>query len=142
MIDNVLITPLKVIETTGGSVMHAMKKIDNGFDGFGEAYFSKIDFNSVKAWKRHKEMTLNIIVPVGKIQFVLFDDRAGSKKQFQEIIISKDNYLRLTVPPLIWMGFKGLDKIGSVLLNIANIVHDPDEVDVKDIKAIQYNWDS
>lgn len=142
MIDNLVITPLNVIDTTGGSVMHAMKKIDNGFDGFGEAYFSKIDFNSVKAWKRHKEMTLNIIVPVGKIQFVLFDDRAGSKKQFKEITISKDNYLRLTVPPLIWMGFKGLDKKGSMLLNIANIVHDPDEVDVKDIKEIQYNWDS
>lgn len=142
MIDNLVITPLNVIDTTGGSVMHAMKKIDHGFDGFGEAYFSKIDFNSVKAWKRHKEMTLNIIVPVGKIQFVLFDDRAGLKKQFQEITISKDNYLRLTVPPLIWMGFKGLDKKGSMLLNIANIVHDPHEVDVKDIKEIQYNWDS
>ena len=140
MINDVLITPLNIIDTTGGNVMHAMKEIDVGFSGFGEAYFSEVELKSIKAWKRHRDMTLNLIVPVGKIRFVLFDDRKESDNQFQEIVISRNNYCRLTVPPMIWMGFQGLSSNGSMLLNIANIVHDPEEVDRKDINEIEFDW--
>ena len=140
MIKDLLITPLDIIETPGGNVMHAMKQIDTGFFGFGEAYFSEIKPGSIKAWKRHREMTLNLIVPLGKIKFVMFDDRKGSNNRFQEVIISKENYCRLTVPPMIWMGFKGLSSFKSILLNIASIPHNPNEVDKKEIDKIQYDW--
>ena len=140
MIDDVIITPLEVIETFGGNVMHAMKKTDLGYADFGEAYFSEIEKNTVKAWKRHREMTLNLIVPLGKIKFVLFDDRKGSNNRFQEVIISKENYCRLTVPPMIWVGFKGLSSFKSILLNIASIPHNPKEVDKKEIHKIEFDW--
>jgi len=140
MIDDVIITPLEIIETFGGNVMHAMKKTDLGYADFGEAYFSEIEKNTVKAWKRHREMTLNLIVPLGKIKFVLFDDRKGSNNRFQEVIISKENYCRLTVPPMIWVGFKGLSSFKSILLNIASIPHDPKEVDKKEIDTIEFDW--
>ena len=140
MIDDVIITPLEIIETFGGNVMHAMKKTDLGYADFGEAYFSEIEKNTVKAWKRHREMTLNLIVPSGKIKFVLFDDRKESNNRFQEVIISKENYCRLTVPPMIWVGFKGLSSFKSILLNIASIPHNPKEVDKKEIDKIQFDW--
>jgi dTDP-4-dehydrorhamnose 3,5-epimerase len=139
MIKDVLITPLDVFETTGGSVMHAMKNIDRGFVDFGEAYFSNINYNSVRAWKRHKKMTLNLVVPVGEIKFILFDNR-NNEGEFQEVIISRSNYCRLTIPPMVWMGFQGLNKNGSTLLNIANIKHDPNEVDRIEIEKINYDW--
>jgi len=120
--------------------MHAMKESSIGYSGFGEAYFSQVDKGAVKAWKRHKKMTLNLIVPVGEVRFVLFDDREILSAQFQEIIISKNNYCRLTVPPMIWMGFQGLSDGDSMLLNIADIEHDPNEVDRKEIEKINYNW--
>jgi dTDP-4-dehydrorhamnose 3,5-epimerase len=140
MIDDVIITPLEIIETFGGNVMHAMKKTDLGYADFGEAYFSEIEKNKVKAWKRHKDMTLNLIVPLGKIKFVMFDDRKESNNRFQEVIISKENYCRLTVPPMIWVGFKGLSSFKSILLNIASIPHNPKEVDKKEIDKIQFDW--
>ena len=140
MIDDVIITPLEIIETFGGNVMHAMKKTDLGYADFGEAYFSEIEKNKVKAWKRHREMTLNLIVPLGKIKFVLFDDRKESNNRFQEVIISKENYCRLTVPPMIWVGFKGLSSFKSILLNIASIPHNPKEVDKKEIDKIEFDW--
>jgi dTDP-4-dehydrorhamnose 3,5-epimerase len=140
MIKEVMITKLDIIDTLGGSVMHAMKASSAGYTGFGEAYFSQVDQGAIKAWKRHKKMTLNLAVPVGEIRFVLFDDREVSNTQFQEIIISKGNYCRLTVPPMVWMGFQGFSESGSMLLNIADIEHDPDEVDRKDISEINYNW--
>ena len=140
MIKGVIITKLDVIDTLGGNVMHAMKESSVEYAGFGEAYFSQIDKGTIKAWKRHKKMTLNLVVPVGEIRFVLFDDREVSSTQFQEIIISKDNYCRLTVPPMIWMGFQCLADCRAMLLNIANMEHDPNEVDRKEVGKINYDW--
>ena len=140
MIKDVLINKLNVFDTPGGNVMHAMKMTSKGYEGFGEAYFSQIEKDAVKAWKRHKEMTLNLIVPVGEIRFIFFDDRVAENTQLQEIIISKENYCRLTIPPMIWMGFQGLSDGISVLLNIANIEHNADEVDKKKIEEIKFNW--
>ena len=141
MIKKVVITKLDIIDTLGGSVMHAMKVSSAGYAGFSEAYFSQVDQGAIKAWKRHNKMTLNLVVPVGEIRFVLFDDRELSNTQFQEVIISKDNYCRLTVPPMVWMGFQGLSESSAMLLNIADIEHDPDEVDRKEIEEIKFNWD-
>ena len=138
--NELIITPLDIIKVNKGDVMHAMKSDDPGFSGFGEAYFSVVSYNAIKAWKRHHEMTLNLVVPVGKIRFVLFDDRKASNTQFQEVIISKDNYCRLTVPPMVWIGFQGLSDNGSMLLNIADIEHNPHEVDKKNIDQIEFNW--
>jgi len=140
MIKDVVITNLDVINMPGGNVMHAMKETGTGYAGFGEAYFSQVDKGIIKAWKRHKNMTLNLVVPVGEIKFVLFDDRDASNTRFQEIIISRKNYCRLTVPPMVWMGFQGLSNDGSMLLNIANIEHDPGEVDRLEIDKMNYNW--
>ena len=97
MIKDSIITDLKIIDTPGGNVMHAIKKSSSGFMGFGEAYFSWINKGVIKAWKRHKIMTLNLVVPVGKIKFVLYDDRDSSDIKFQEFILSTENYFRLTV---------------------------------------------
>ena len=87
MIKEVVITKLDIIDTLGGSVMHAMKASSAGYTGFGEAYFSQVDQGAIKARKRHNKMTLNLAVPLGEIRFVLFDDREVLNTQFQEIII-------------------------------------------------------
>ena len=140
MIKDVSITKLDVIDVLGGSVMHVMKGSSVGYIGFGEAYFSNIEKGVVKAWKRHNKMTLNLVVPVGEIRFVLFDDRKMLSSKFYEITLSKSNYCRLTIPPMIWMGFQGLSNGGSMLLNIADMEHDPHEVVKKNIEEIEFNW--
>jgi dTDP-4-dehydrorhamnose 3,5-epimerase len=141
MINGVTLTPLNIIPTPGGDILHALKRTEKSFTEFGEAYFSEIECMKIKAWKRHKLMTLNIIVPIGKIKFVLFDSRLShNETKFYEIIISRDNYLRLTIPPMIWVGFQGLSQETSLLLNVANITHNPDEIDREEINKFKYNW--
>jgi len=140
MIKGLKVTPLDIIQTSGGNVMHAMKKSDTGFVQFGEAYFSIIECHAVKAWKRHHSMTLNLVVPVGRVKFVILDDRMQDKPELQEVIISMENYCRITIPPMVWLGFQGLSKGNSVLLNIADMEHDPEEVDRKTITQIDYDW--
>jgi dTDP-4-dehydrorhamnose 3,5-epimerase len=143
MIDGVLLTNLKVIDVTGGDVLHAMKTSDKGYEGFGEAYFSLIEKGIIKCWKLHKVMTLNLVVPVGIVRFVIFDDRKDSPTYggIQEVILSRENYRRLSVPPMLWLGFQGLGEQDSLLLNIANIPHNPNEMIYKKIKEINFDWE-
>jgi glucose-1-phosphate cytidylyltransferase len=142
-IDGVFLTPLKVIDVPGGDVLHGMKCDDPGYAGFSEAYFSTVEPGVVKAWKRHRQMVLNLIVPTGSVRFVLYDDREDSVSNgfYRQVILSRKNYYRLTVPPMLWMGFQGADETPSLLLNIADIPHAPIEVDRKDIKEIKYDWE-
>jgi len=141
-IEGLLTVPTKIISTIGGDVLHAIKKSDQGYSGFGEAYFSTIEPHAVKAWKRHREMTLNLLVPVGEVRFVVYDDRIHSSSNgiFQQVILSIDNYKRLTIPPMLWVGFQGVGEERAMLLNIANIQHDPLEMDRKPVADIPYNW--
>jgi len=144
IVDGVLLTPLKVINVFGGDVLHGIKSSDLGYMGFGEAYFSKIEPGAVKAWKRHRKMTLNLIVPMGVVRFVIYDDRqySVSYNKFQEVILSEsDNYCRLTVPPMLWVGFQCVGDSSGMLLNVADIEHEPDESDKKAINEIEYEWE-
>jgi len=88
-------------------------------------------------------MTLNLIVPAGEIKFVMYDDRLESKTRtnFYEVRLSPKNYKRLTVEPGIWMAFQGIDRYLNILLNIANIEHDPLEGESIGINDIKYNWE-
>jgi dTDP-4-dehydrorhamnose 3,5-epimerase len=140
MINGVIITPLKIISTPRGDVFHAMKKSDEGFKDYGEAYFSEIRPNEIKAWKRHRRMTLNLIVPHGQVRFVLADLKENSQQSFQEIILSRQNYCRLTIPPMIWFGFQGISKTTSLVLNIADLMHDSEEVDRINILDLKFDW--
>ncbi|MDA9148582.1 dTDP-4-dehydrorhamnose 3,5-epimerase [Alphaproteobacteria bacterium] len=140
MIKKAFATPLDIINTKGGNVMHAIKTSSYGYAGFGEAYFSQIKYGSIKGWKRHNKMTLNLVVPIGKIKFVLFDDREVSNPRFQEFILSIENYQRLTIPPKIWLAFQGLSENVSMLMNIADIPHNAVESEVLNINEINYDW--
>lgn len=133
----VLITPLARIPTPGGNVLHAMKQSDGGYAGFGEAYFSWVASGAVKAWKRHTRMSMNVIVPVGQVKFVFCLDGADA---FRVEEIGVDRYARITVPPGIWFGFQGLAAPQSLVLNIANIPHDPNEVERLKLSDIKYDW--
>ena len=141
-IDGVILSPLEIIEVEGGNVLHAMKNEDNGFYGIGEAYFSSVEHKVIKGWKRHFEMILNIIVPIGHIRFVLFDDRDSSctKGCYQEAILSRNNYQRLTVPPMIWFAFEGIAEESSLLLNLASIPHKKEEQENLPLDEFKYDW--
>jgi dTDP-4-dehydrorhamnose 3,5-epimerase len=136
-LEAIVVTPLARIATAGGDVLHALKQQDQSFTGFGEAYFSFVAPGAVKAWKRHKRMTMNVVVPVGCVRFV-FHLQDGDAYRVEDIGV--DRYGRVTVPPGIWFGFQGLGESQNLILNIADIAHDPAEVDRLPISEIKYSW--
>ena len=133
--DGVILTPLKKISNIKGDIQHIMKASDPGYISFGEAYMSSINKGVIKGWKKHKKMTLNLIVIIGEIKFVVYNEL-----NYFETKLSNDNYFRLTISPGLWFAFKGLNKSNS-LINIANIAHDPNESENMNLFDFDYNWD-
>jgi len=144
MIDGVKLTPLRQIFDERGKVMHMLRRDSEVFTDFGEIYFSCTHPGVVKAWHLHKEMTLNYAVISGEIKFVLYDDRPMSKTRgrLQEFFISPENYYLVTVPPLIWNGFKCVGTETSIVANCSTQPHEPNEIERKSPNdpTIPYNW--
>lgn len=143
-IDGVSVTPKRQIHDERGKVMHMLKTTDPEFREFGEIYFSCVQPGAIKAWHIHKVMTLNYAVPHGLIKFVLYDDRAGSPTRgvVQELFLGPENYHLVTVPPMVWNGFKGLGQGPAIVANCATHYHTPDEIDRCDPfdNDIPYDW--
>lgn len=144
MIDGVIVEPLKKICDERGAIYHMLRCDDPNFQKFGEIYFSKVNPNAIKGWHIHSEMTLNYAVVIGMIKLVLYDDRDGSpsKGEVQEIFIGDDNYARVTVPPLVWNGFKGISICPAIVANCSTLPHAKDEIKRCDplINDIPYDW--
>ncbi|OHE00551.1 MAG: dTDP-4-dehydrorhamnose 3,5-epimerase [Sulfurimonas sp. RIFCSPLOWO2_12_36_12] len=134
--DGVILTPLNQIFHPKGNIFHGMKKSDVGFEGFGEAYFSTINQGDTKGWKKHTKMTLNLVVPVGEIEFVVYDENT---KEFFSVNLSHNNYQRLTVKPNLWMAFRGAGEY-NMLLNLASMEHNPSEAVNIELSDINYEW--
>ena len=143
MIAGVNLTPLRIVEVPGGDIFHGLRASDLGYSGFGEAYFSSIHSGVIKPWKRHRRMTLNLIVIQGLIRFAVHDDRAASATYGVTCgyrLGLPDNYQRLTIAPGLWMAFQGLSTGTSLLLNVADIEHDPTEVDRGGRDDFYFDW--
>ena len=145
MIDGVIITPLRQIFDERGKVMHMLREDSSVFSRFGEIYFSCTHPGVVKAWHLHKAMTLNYAVIHGEIKFVLFDDRPDSPTcgEVQEFFISPENYMLVTVPPMIWNGFKSVGTTTSIVANCSTLPHSPDELQRRSPNDpdIPYSWE-
>tara|TARA_Y100000589_G_scaffold222041_1_gene209607 strand:+ start:1686 stop:2108 length:423 start_codon:yes stop_codon:yes gene_type:complete len=136
---NIELNNLKIIETSGGDVRHFLKSVDNSYKGFGEIYFSFINKGSIKGWKLHTKMTMNLVVPIGEVGFVFFEDSSSSFKVYK---IGENNYNRLTVPPNIWFGFKGIGLSRNLVVNLSDIIHDPNESKKLNLEKLNFNWNT
>lgn len=144
-IQGVTLTPLRQIPDERGKIMHMLRCDSPVFHAFGEIYFSCVHPGAIKAWHIHSRMTLNYAVPHGHIKFVLYDDREGSPTRgvLEEHFLGPDNYCLVTVPPLVWNGFKGIGTETAIVANCSDIAHDPTEISRMDPfdPSIPYNWE-
>ena len=60
-----------------------------------------------------------------------------------EIILGKESYGRLVIPPDVWYGFQSYTTTTSLIINTPDISHDPDEVKrlSLDQDQIPYKWE-
>ncbi len=143
-IQGLIVTPLRRIPDERGAVLHMLRDDSSVFDRFGEIYFSTVYPGVIKAWHLHKEMTLNYAVPVGMIKLVCYDNRTESQTRgnLVELHVGELNYCLVTIPPLVWNGFKGEGTALALVANCASVHHSPEEIERLDpvTDQIPYDW--
>jgi len=143
-IDGLRVVPLRRIPDERGAVLHMLREDSDGFERFGEIYFSTVYPGVVKGWHKHREMTLNYAVPVGMIKLVCYDDRPASPTlgNIVEMHVGELNYVLVTIPALIWNGFKGEGSATALVANCSTVPHRPDEIERLDpfTSDIPYDW--
>jgi len=144
-IQGVKITPLREISDSRGSVLHMLRSDADDFLDFGECYFSEVLPGAIKAWKYHYTQVQNIAVPSGLMRLVLFDGRDSSITygNILELELGRpEAYKRVKIPPKVWYGFACLSSMPAILVNCANIPHDPGDTKKLDIddNYIPYTW--
>ena len=144
-IDGLLVTELRQIVDERGSVLHHMRSDAAEFTAFGECYFSEMLPGAVKAWKRHREQTQHLAVPVGRVRFVIYDDREGSPSRESLDVVElgrPDDYHRLCLPHGLWYGFTCLSERPALIANCADRPHDPADAELRpdDDPYIPYRW--
>lgn len=143
-IDGVTVLPLQRISDERGAIFHMLRSDSAHFDRFGEIYFSMVYPEAIKAWHLHHRMTLNYAVPIGMVKLVCYDDRPASRTHgtLLELFVGDLNYVLITVPPLVWNGFKGISTGPAIVANCATEPHDPAEIVRQDPSSgqIPYDW--
>lgn len=132
------LVPLKIMEVANGNVLHGLKHTEDSFLGFGELYFSRIRYDTIKGWKRHKRCTLNLIVVEGCVSFFVCPNSHLDQPQRDSILTFKlgpgCNHQRLVVPPNYWMAFKGNLEGANIIASVIDELHDPAESDTTEIE--------
>ena len=144
-IEGVIIQPLMQIADNRGSVLHVMRRDSKLFKQFGEVYFSEILSGKVKAWKRHKQQTQNLTVPVNNIRLVIYDNRPSSSThgKIEEYELGRpDHYCLVHIPPMLWYGFQTFGDETALIANCADQPHDPEDSESlpADSNEIPYQW--
>ncbi len=126
-IHDVALTDLFQFVDQRGAVLHHLRRDDPDFTTFGECYFSEV------------------VSPVGRILFVVYDDRDGSptRGRLDEVELGRpDAYRRLSIPAGLWYGFRCLGDRDSLIANCTDVPHDPDDNEIVEPEdsPIPYRW--
>ncbi len=146
MIHGVKIKKLKVIPDERGRLMEILRSDDKVFKKFGQAYMTTTYPGVVKAWHWHKKQDDNFTCVHGKIRLALYDARKRSPtyKEINEFILSIEDPILVTIPKMVYHGFKGIADCESIVINIPTLPYNyekPDEfrIDPYD-NDIDYDW--
>ena len=136
LLKNIKVLKLKKFKNPKGNVLRGFRKNDKYLENSAEIYFSWINKKTIKGWKLHKKMSMNLVVPIGKVIFVFYDS-----KNFKTIIVGEKNYSRIFVPNNIFFAFQNLHEEKSLVVNNASIIHQNKNESVTiSLNKINYKW--
>lgn len=147
MIDGVKVKKLKVMPDERGRLMEILRRDDEIFTEFGQAYVTTAYPGVVKGWHYHRKQTDNMAVIKGMVKIVLYDNRPASstKGEVNEFFAGEHNPLLIQIPPLVCHGFKCIGAEEAVLINIPTEVYNyavPDEFRIEPHgEEIPYSWE-
>ena len=146
MIQGAIVTPLKVMADERGRLMEMFRSDDPNFLKFGQTYMTTAYPGVVKAWHYHKKQVDNFIVVHGMLKVVLYDSREDSPTfgEVNEFFLGVHNPVRLTIPNLVYHGFKCIGDHEAICINVPSELYDYKDPDEFRMPAhgseIPYDW--
>ena len=146
MIKGVKIKELKVIPDERGWLMEVLRCDDDFFEKFGQVYVTTAYPGVAKAWHYHKIQTDNFTCIRGMMKVALYDSRKDSPtyKEINEFFIGEKKPMLITVPPLVYHGFKAIGTKTAYFLSVPTEAYNykkPDEYRLPpDSDKIPYDW--
>lgn len=145
-IDGVVFHAKRVIPDRRGSVCHIIKGSDPEMGLIAEVYASSTLPGVTKGWKKHLRMHQRMCVLLGCFTWVMYDSRPESPthgiiQTFQHG--PEVAYGILEIPPGLWYAFRNTCSVPAWIINCADSVHDPAEVErlPLDSVSIPFDWD-
>ncbi len=131
MIDGVRVKHLKPIPDARGRLMEILRRDDDLFLEFGQAYITTAYPGVVKAWHYHKLQTDNLTTLTGTMQIALYDARENSPTRGEVNVFHTGihNPMLIQVPPLVYHGFKNVGLEEAVVLNVPTLPYRHDQPD-------------
>jgi dTDP-4-dehydrorhamnose 3,5-epimerase len=146
-IDGVWVKDLRVVADERGRLMEILRRDDEGFDRFGQAYLSTTYPGVVKGWHLHKVQDDFITCVRGMLKLVIYDDREESptRGMLKEYFIGDHNPQLVKVPAGTYHGWKCISPEEALVINIPSEPYSheaPDEHRAPwDTPDIPYSWD-
>ncbi len=138
---------LRPIRDERGFLVEILRADWENFFGFGQVYITTALPGVIKAWHYHKLQTDNFCVVKGKARIALYDARKDSQTygEVEEFIVNDEDWLLITIPPMVYHGFKNIGDEEVYLLNVPNRLYNyesPDEYRLPpDTAEVPYCWD-
>lgn len=148
MIDGVQVKQLAIHEDERGRLMEILRVDDSLFKKFGQTYMTVCKPGFAKAWHRHKVQWDNFTCVSGTMRLVMYDAREDSptKGELQEFLISQDNPILVTIPPMVFHGFECASEEEAITINTPTEPYNPDDPDELripyDDPSIPFKWSS
>ncbi len=146
MIDGVKVKKLKVIPDERGRLMEILRNDDPSFTRFGQVYMTTAFPGVVKAWHYHKLQDDNFTCVYGKMRLALYDPREKSPThgEVNEFVISTDEPMLVSIPKLVYHGFKCVSDREAIVINTVTVPYDREKPDEYRLDAynnnIPYDW--
>ena len=146
MIDGVKVKELNMIPDERGWLMEILRCDDELFEKFGQVYFTAAYPGVTKAWHMHEKQTDNFTCIRGMVKVALYDSRKDSPtyKEVNEFFTGEKKPLLISVPPLVYHGFKAIGTETAYFISIPTEPYNrenPDEIRLPpDTGKIPYDW--
>ena len=146
MIEGVNVKKLKVIPDERGQLMEILRCDEDIFMKFGQVYMTTAKPGVVKAWHYHKRQDDNFTCVHGKMRLALYDARKNSPThgEVNDFVISLDDPMLVTIPKLVYHGFKCVSECEAIVINTPTRPYDrekPDEYRIDPYEnKIPYDW--
>ena len=146
MIEGVAVRQLSSRVDERGRVQPLWRQGVEGVPAFGQVHLVTVYPGVIKGWHRHRETTDLLACVQGAVRIGLYDEREGSKTagQLNGFFLGDHQPLRLTVPPGVWFGIKGVGTREALLVVQADRPwdeRDPDQETMDpEVNEIPFDW--